>query len=109
VASYIIALAWVVCALRGFVQYLIIRSQLKARIMLERERNRAYLDYVNRLPRAAELLDYEDQQGRSLWIRKDGAPGWSAGSAGSASAAMGPFSAENGVHTVDYSQVKLAS
>lgn len=56
---------------RGLWQYLITRSQLKARIEIERERSRAYADHRDRLPDNAELMDYEDTQGRKLWIRKN--------------------------------------
>ena len=46
--------------LRGFNglwQYLIIRSQLKAEIEVERERSRSYADHRDRLPDNAELMD----------------------------------------------------
>ncbi len=56
--------------LRGLWQYLITRSQLKAKIEIERERSRAYADHRDLLPDNAELMDYEDNQGRKLWIRK---------------------------------------
>jgi hypothetical protein len=52
-------------------QYLITRSQLKAKIEIERERSRAYADHRDRLPGNAELMDYEDSQGRRFWIRKN--------------------------------------
>jgi hypothetical protein len=64
--------------LRGFNglwQYLIIRSQLKAEIEVERERSRSYADHRDRLPDNAELMDYEDNQGRRFWIRKNGFSG----------------------------------
>ncbi|HZI72852.1 MAG TPA: hypothetical protein VFD73_02315, partial [Gemmatimonadales bacterium] len=32
---------------------------------------RAYADHRDRLPDNAELMDYEDTQGRKLWIRKN--------------------------------------
>jgi hypothetical protein len=58
--------------LRGLWQYLITRSQLKAKLEIERERSRTYADHRDRLPDDAELMDYEDSQGRKLWIRKNG-------------------------------------
>jgi hypothetical protein len=60
--------------LKGLWQYLITRSQLKARIEIERERSRAYADHRDRLPDNAELIDYEDDQGRRFWIRKNESP-----------------------------------
>jgi hypothetical protein len=64
------------CGLRGLWQYLITRSQMKAKIEIERERNGAYADHRDRLPDNAELLEYEDHHGRSFWIRKfDGRQG----------------------------------
>ena len=60
--------------LRGLWQYLITRSQLKAKIEIERERSRTYADHRDRLPGNAELMDYEDEQGRRFWIRKTEPP-----------------------------------
>ena len=60
--------------LKGLWQYLITRSQLKAKIEIERERCRAYADHRDRLPANAELMDYEDAQGRRFWIRKNDPP-----------------------------------
>ena len=60
--------------LKGLWQYLITRSQLKAKIEIERERSRAYADHRDRLPDNAELMDYEDNQGRRFWIRKNESP-----------------------------------
>jgi hypothetical protein len=58
--------------LAGLWQFLIVRSSIRARLEIERERNRAYADHRDRLPRGAELVDYEDGQGRGLWIRLQG-------------------------------------
>jgi hypothetical protein len=55
--------------LTGLWQLLIVRSKLRARVEIERERNQAYADHRDRLPRGAELVDYESSQGRGLWIR----------------------------------------
>lgn len=60
--------------LKGLWQYLITRSQLKAKIEIERERSRAYADHRDRLPYNAELMDYEDDQGRRFWIQKHDPP-----------------------------------
>ena len=57
--------------IKGMWQYLTTRSQLKAKIEIERERSKAYADHRDRLPDNAELIDYEDDQGRGLWIRKN--------------------------------------
>jgi hypothetical protein len=61
--------------LRGLWQYLIVRSQLRAKMVIEQERNRAYADHRDRLPDNAELMDYEDSYGRRFWIRKNEPPG----------------------------------
>jgi hypothetical protein len=61
--------------LRGLWQYLITRSQLKAKIEIERERNKAYAEHRDRLPDNAELMDYEDNQGRRFWVRKNQSSG----------------------------------
>jgi hypothetical protein len=55
--------------LAGLWQLLIVRSKLRARMEIERERNRAYADHRDRLPRGAELADHESSQGRGFWIR----------------------------------------
>ena len=55
-------------------QYLITRSQLKAKIEIELERSRAYAEHRDRLPDNAEVMDYEDNQGRWFWIRKNEFP-----------------------------------
>ena len=60
--------------LAGLWQFLIVRSKLRARLEIERERNRAYADHRDRLTHGAELVDYEDRHGRGLWIRPQ-APG----------------------------------
>jgi hypothetical protein len=56
-------------------QYLITRSQLRAKIEIERERSRAYAGHRDHLPDNAELMDYEDSQGRRFWVRKNGFSG----------------------------------
>lgn len=58
--------------LSGLWQLLIVRSKLRARLEIERERNRAYADHRDRLRCGDELVDYEDSQGRGLWIRVAG-------------------------------------
>jgi hypothetical protein len=55
--------------LAGLWQFLIERSRLRAKIELERQRNQAYADHRDHLPYGTELVDYEDNQGRGLWIR----------------------------------------
>jgi len=58
--------------LAGLWQLLIVRSKLRARLEIERERNRAYADHRDSLPRYADLVDYENSQGRGFWIRVGG-------------------------------------
>jgi hypothetical protein len=60
--------------LKGLWQYLITRSQLKAKIQIEQERSRAYAEHRDLLPDNAEVMDYEDNQGRWFWIRKNESP-----------------------------------
>jgi hypothetical protein len=60
--------------LRGLWQYLIARRELKAKVEIELERSRAYAEHRDRLPDNAEVLDYEDSQGRWFWIRKNQSP-----------------------------------
>ena len=57
---------------KGLWQYLIIRSELRAALEKERERNRAFAAHREGLPHNAELMDYEDGEGRKFWIRKYG-------------------------------------
>lgn len=59
----------------GLWQYLIARSHWKARVEIERERSKAYAGHRDRLPGNAELMDYEDEQGRIFWIRNNESPG----------------------------------
>lgn len=58
--------------LGGLWWFLVTRSGLRARLAIERERNRAYAEHRDRLDGNAELVDREDSDGRGLWIRKQG-------------------------------------
>jgi hypothetical protein len=60
--------------LRGLWQYLITRRELKAKIEIELARSRAYAEHRDLLPDNAEVMDYEDNQGRWFWIRKNESP-----------------------------------
>jgi hypothetical protein len=60
---------------KGLWQYLIIRSELRAALEKERERNRAFAAHREGLPHNAELMDYEDGEGRKFCIRKYGQGG----------------------------------
>jgi hypothetical protein len=60
--------------LGGLWWFLVTRMKLRAKIEIERERNRAYAAHRDHLESDAELVDYEDSQGRRLWIRKNGNP-----------------------------------
>jgi len=62
-------------ALKGLWHYLTVRSQLHADLEKERLRNRAFAEHRDRLPDHAELMDYEDHEGRKFWIRKTGPDG----------------------------------
>jgi hypothetical protein len=62
-------------ALKGLWHYLTVRSQLHADLEKERLRNRAFAEHRDRLPDHAELMDYEDREGRKFWIRKTGPGG----------------------------------
>lgn len=57
-------------AFKGLWHYLTVRTELHAALEKERERNRAFARYLDRLPDHAGLMDYEDRDGRKLWIRK---------------------------------------
>jgi hypothetical protein len=66
--------------LRGLWEYLIARVNArkeieKAGIELQKahERSQAATSYIQQLPDCAELMDYEDEGGRKIWIRKNGA------------------------------------
>ena len=66
--------------LQGLWEYLIARVNArkeieKAGIELQksRERSRVAERYIQQLPDWAELMDYEDEGGRKIWIRKNGA------------------------------------
>lgn len=56
--------------LKGLWHYLIARAELRADIEKERERNRAFAAHREGLQGITELMDYEDHEGRKLWIRK---------------------------------------
>jgi hypothetical protein len=61
--------------LKGLWQYLTVRSELRTALEKERERNRALAAHREGLPDNAELMDYEDGEGRKFWIRKYGQVG----------------------------------
>lgn len=48
----------------------IARARLEADLEKEHDRNRTFADHRDNLPAGAELVDYEDGEGRKLWIRK---------------------------------------
>lgn len=58
----------------------IARARLEADLEKERDRNRTFAGHRDSLAVGAELVDYEDGEGRKLWIRKPGpvSPGPSA-------------------------------
>lgn len=68
--------------LKGMWEYLAARTRAraeveKARIALERDRDRsqAVAGYIGLIPNGAELMDLENETGRSIWISKaDGSP-----------------------------------
>ena len=59
-------------SLNGLWQYLITRAELRAALEKERERNSAFSAHREGLRGDAgtELVDYEDHEGRKLWIIK---------------------------------------
>ena len=58
--------------LSGLWHYLITRAELRAALEKERERNRAFAAHREGLREdsGTELVDYEDHEGRKLWISK---------------------------------------
>jgi hypothetical protein len=50
---------------RGLWHYLIVRSELRAALETERERNRAFAAHREGMQDIAELMDYEDHEGGS--------------------------------------------
>lgn len=58
--------------LRGLWRFLIRRAELRTEIEKERERNRAFAAHREGMQGDMELMDYEDHDGRKLWIRKHG-------------------------------------
>lgn len=62
----------------GLWRYLIARTESRAAIELERERNRATAEALQMLPGDCELLEYE-REGRLRVIRRSGRPGVPAG------------------------------
>lgn len=63
--------------LKGLWHYLIVRAELRAALEKERERNRAFAAHREGLhgDSDTELIDYEDHEGRKLWVRKRGTSG----------------------------------
>ena len=64
-------------SLNGLWHYLIVRAELRAALEMERERNRAFAAHREGLrgDDDTELVDFEDHDGRKLWITKNHARG----------------------------------
>jgi hypothetical protein len=56
--------------LKGFWQYLAYRCQVRAALEIERERSMAYARHLDALGCDVEVIDAEDQQGRSFSARR---------------------------------------
>jgi hypothetical protein len=63
--------------LNGLWHYLVVRAELRTALEKERERNRAFAAHREGLrgDRDTALVDYEDQEGRKLWISRSSTGG----------------------------------